>query len=304
MSEKVFRDTRTQIGILKSRGLVIKNASQAKRIIRKTNYYNLINGYKDPFILTTTPFEKYIPGTHLEELYALYEFDRKLRITTLEEILKVEKQVKTIIAYCFSKQHGHRDYLRFENFDTNGSSKFVQVSSLLSDLYKKIKLNEKDDAVQHYVDSKNYLPLWVLVNAISMGDMSKFFSNMLQSERDEVAKRIKWGIREKQLSTILYFLSSVRNRCAHDERLYCFHSHVSIGANNYHAYFHSKNKNGYFSVLIAFKMLLPREEYTAYQRKVEGLLNELNRQLKSIGISKIRAAMDLPSNWKKLSSLK
>lgn len=42
MSEKVFRDTRTQIGILKSRGLTIKNNKVAKRIIRKVNYYNLI----------------------------------------------------------------------------------------------------------------------------------------------------------------------------------------------------------------------------------------------------------------------
>lgn len=50
MPEKVFRDTRTQIGILRSRGVVIKNSKRAKDIIRRTNYYNLINGYKDPFL--------------------------------------------------------------------------------------------------------------------------------------------------------------------------------------------------------------------------------------------------------------
>lgn len=55
MSEKIFKDTRTQIGILKSRGVIIKNRKTAKQIIRTINYYNLINGYKEPFLQTTTP---------------------------------------------------------------------------------------------------------------------------------------------------------------------------------------------------------------------------------------------------------
>ena len=99
MAEKVFRDTRTQIGILKSRGLTIKNKRFAKYIIRKNNYYNLINGYKEPFLQIGTPYEKYIPGSSLEEIVALYEFDRKLRIITLEYILEIEKEIKSLISY-------------------------------------------------------------------------------------------------------------------------------------------------------------------------------------------------------------
>lgn len=143
MPEKCFRDTRIQIGILRCRGMIIKNKSFAKRVIRETNYYNLINGYKTPFILQTTPNERYLPGTRFEELYALYEFDRKLRIITLEEILKIEKRVKTLVAYCFSDNHGHRDYLRFENFDIQGADKFLQVSKLLSVYIRKLTLIKK-----------------------------------------------------------------------------------------------------------------------------------------------------------------
>ena len=69
MPEKVFRDTRIQIGILRSRGVVIKNPKRAKDIIRRTNYYNLINGYKDPFLQAKTPHEKYLPGTTIDEIY-------------------------------------------------------------------------------------------------------------------------------------------------------------------------------------------------------------------------------------------
>ena len=108
MSEKIFRDTRTQIGILKSRGVIIINKRTAKQLIRNTNYYNLINGYKEPFLQLNTVHEKYLPGTKLEEIYALYEFDRQLRIVTLEYILEIEKQVKSLISYCFSEVHGHK----------------------------------------------------------------------------------------------------------------------------------------------------------------------------------------------------
>lgn len=206
MGEKIFRDTRTQMGVLRSRGLIIKNRSRAKKIIRMVNYYNLINGYKDLFLQNVGTYEKYIEGTQFDEIYALYEFDRKLRIITLDYILEVEKMIKSQIAHTFSRKYGHKNYLRIENFDSQGLKKYAQVSDLLSNMYKKINMNiDKDLSISHYVNGKNYIPLWVLVNSISMGDVSKFYSNMHQAERDDVAKRVRWGIRENQLASCLFF---------------------------------------------------------------------------------------------------
>lgn len=281
MDEKIFRDTRMQIGILKSRGVIIKNKRIAKQLIRNTNYYNLINGYKEPFLQPNTSYEKYFPGTTFEEIYALYEFDRKLRIITLEYILEIEKQVKSLIACCFSKVHGHKNYLKLENFDTLGQKKYGQVCNLLSSLYKKISLNiDKDLSVSHYVSGKNYIPLWVLVNTLSMGDISKFYSNMVQRERNDVARRLKWGVKEHQLASCLFFLSTIRNRCAHDERLYSYLSYVDLCNNKYFHYFHkTSNTNNYFAVMVAFKMLLPTQRYQTYHKQIESLFNELSNQL-------------------------
>lgn len=305
MSEKIFRDTRTQIGILKSRGVIIINKRTAKQLIRNTNYYNLINGYKEPFLQLNTVHEKYLPGTKLEEIYALYEFDRQLRIVTLEYILEIEKQVKSLISYCFSEVHGHKNYLKLENFDTQGIRKYGQVCSLLSSLYKKISLNiDKDLSVSHYAKGKNYLLLWVLVNTLSMGDISKFYSNMIQQERDHVARRLKWGIRENQLASCLFFLSTIRNRCAHDERLYSYLSYVDLCNNNYFYYFHkTSDTNNYFAVMIAFKMLLPAKRYQTYHNQIENLFNELDKQLSTISVRKIRGIMGIPNNWRRLKTL-
>lgn len=306
MDEKIFRDTRTQIGILRSRGLVIKNTKFAKKIIRETNYYNLINGYKTPFLRKNTSYETYLNGTRFEELYALYEFDRKLRIVTLEVILKIEKQVKSLISYTFSKEYGHKDYLRYENFDTNGSKKYKQVSELLSQLYRKISDNiDKDLSVSHYVNGKNYIPLWVLVNTMSLGEISKFYVNMLQHDKNEVAKCMKWGVRENELSNCLFFLSSIRNRCAHDELLYCYNSYVNLINNKYFNYFRIAGaKNTYFAVMIVFKMLLNTREYNIYQKKIEVLLEELTGTLTTISVKKIQRIMGFPNNWRYLKTMK
>ena len=282
-----------------------KNKRIAKQLIRNTNYYNLINGYKEPFLQPNISYEKYFSGTTFEEIYALYEFDRKLRIITLEYILEIEKQVKSLIAYCFSKVHGHKNYLKLENFDTLGQNKYGQVCNLLSSLYKKISLNiDKDLSVSHYVSGKNYIPLWVLVNTLSMGDISKFYSNMVQRERNDVARRLKWGIREHQLASCLFFLSTIRNRCAHDERLYSYLSYVDLCNNKYFHYFHkSSNTNSYFAVMVAFKMLLSTQRYQTYHRQIESLFNELSNQLSTIPIKKIRGKMGLPNNWRRLKTL-
>lgn len=305
MDEKIFRDTRMQIGILKSRGVIIKNKRIAKQLIRNTNYYNLINGYKEPFLQLNTSYEKYFPGTTFEEIYALYEFDRKLRIITLEYILEIEKQVKSLIACCFSKVHGHKNYLKLENFDTLGQKKYGQVCNLLSSLYKKISLNiDKDLSVSHYVSGKNYIPLWVLVNTLSMGDISKFYSNMVQRERNDVARRLKWGVKEHQLASCLFFLSTIRNRCAHDERLYSYLSYVNLCNNKYFHYFHkTSNTNSYFAVMVAFKMLLSTQRYQTYHKQIESLFNELSSQLSTISIKKIRGKMGIPDNWRRLKTL-
>lgn len=306
MSEKIFMDTRIQIGILKSRGVVIKNKKWAKQTLRTLNYYNLINGYKEPFLQAGTAYEKYILGTTLEEIYALYEFDRNLRIITMEYILEVEKQAKSLIAYSFSKVHGHKNYLKLENFDIQGSPKYRHVCDLLSNLYHKISSNiDKDLSISHYVNGKNYIPLWVLVNSISLGDISKFYSNMLQKEREDVARRMKWGLRENQLASCLFFLSTFRNRCAHDERLYSFLSYANLCNNNYFNYFHitSNNTNNYFAVMIAFKMLLSTKRYNQYIYQVEKQFDKLSKNISTISTRKIRNIMGIPNNWRRLKTL-
>lgn len=94
---KVFKTTNSQLRILRSRGVNIKNGSRAKKILETENYYNIVNGYKDLFIdkTNTLPGEVYLPGTDFFEIYALYLFDREIRSIFLKYILEIENNIKT-----------------------------------------------------------------------------------------------------------------------------------------------------------------------------------------------------------------
>ena len=100
---------------------------------------------------------------------------------------------------------------------------------------------------------------------------------MLQHDRNEVAKRLRWGIRENQLASRPFFLSTIRNRCAHDERLYSYSSYTYLCGNNYFNYFRIINNT---------------------------IFNELSSKLTTIPISKIRSIMGFPNNWKRLKTLR
>lgn len=48
----------------------------------------------------------------------LSKFDGSMRIIYLENILKIENILKTLVAYYFSEEYGHDNYLKIDNFDT------------------------------------------------------------------------------------------------------------------------------------------------------------------------------------------
>ncbi len=95
--EKQFSIYSERVEILRERNMSIDNSSEEKILLNKYNYYNLINGYKDPFLYKgTSPNERYITGTRISELEALLKFDTSLRLLFLREILKIEEIIKKI----------------------------------------------------------------------------------------------------------------------------------------------------------------------------------------------------------------
>lgn len=114
--EKGFKTIDEQIEILKSRNIIVEDYNKIYKILTRNNYYYLINGYKDLFLDTTSESEKYIENTKIEEIYALYNFDKNIKINFLKYLLLIENEINTYIAYEFSKSYGHKNYLISKKF--------------------------------------------------------------------------------------------------------------------------------------------------------------------------------------------
>lgn len=313
---KVFATFNTQISILKSRGL--KVSRKTKTILMTENYYNVINGYKALFIdpQSVGNAERYRPGTHFNELYALYLFDRELRNIFLRRLLKIETHIKTKVAYEFSRQHGGGEatYTTAQNFQTvnrKGQKKFNEFLNGIKETLT--RQSDLHDAVRHYREEYNDVPLWVLVNVMEFGRISKFYSNMQLAERQAIAK--EYGIHEDEMRACLKYMSRFRNICAHEDKLFdkIQDDRTKIPSNRYHAALKiPKDKTGtycygikdVFALLICLKIFLPenkkRGEFSSTVKEIDNALERLNKKLKTITIDKVTEKMGFPKNWHNL----
>ena len=88
-NDKKLKDPKTyeeQLEILKSRGMIVGNDANALHILERTNYYRL-----SAYVLAYKQDDDcYKDGTSIENIYSLYEFDRRFRIILMAMLEQVE----------------------------------------------------------------------------------------------------------------------------------------------------------------------------------------------------------------------
>lgn len=326
--DKIYSSTNSQLRKLRSRGMIISNGSRAKRIIELENYYNLINGYKQPFLASSYngTDEKYLEGTKFDEVYALYLFDRELRNIFIRYILEIENNVKSVLAHEFAGKYGHDNYLKISNFDISvkkwekktAAQKLGEISDLISGLQHEIarQLSKNNPMMSHYMLEYGYVPLWVLVNTLTLGTLSTFYSYLKQKDQNDIGKHFL--LKPEEMSSFLQVLTIYRNACAHDERLYNLkalrrstkpnsirtmpiHRALGIPINS------SNNpvfgKNDLFAIVIVFKTMLPKKSFNKFFSALKKQMDELATSLTTISIHKIEQEMGFPSNWMDIKTL-
>lgn len=310
---KEFKTIDEQLDLLKSRNMTFNDEENAKKILLNNNYYNIINGYKDLF-LDINNKNNYKIGTTFEEVYSLYDFDRQLRNIFLEYILKIENSMRALIAYYFSQVYGNDNYLKLDNFETfnktnikpeNKQKQVKHIQNLLGNVNKNIANNVNNKYIGHYITTYGFIPLWVLVNILSFGDICNFYKLMKQKERIQVSK--SFNIAEFDLTSFLNILSKTRNLCAHGERLYNyeFPAFTSINDTRYHSTLNlpQKNqrytigKNDLYAVVIVLKLLLNEEDYKKFHSKLFSRIMSIQSKLKTITLTDVLNAMNFPNNW-------
>lgn len=219
---KPFMTYDQQIQKLKDKHLVIPKETAAKEMLRLNSYFALITGYKNLFKNPTT--KDYRDGTTFGDIVALYEFDAQLRELTLRHLLHVERHIRSSLSYAFCDKYGEQQsaYLDPNNYDLHPRNNTSQVNKLIT-RYLKPLLDKRTEHlyIEHYKHQHQNVPLWVLINALTFGTISKMYQYSTSDIQASISKEFE-GINEGQLRQILQVLTDFRNVCAHNERLFSF----------------------------------------------------------------------------------
>lgn len=234
--DKPFKTIEEQVELLEARGVATDD--DTPEVLLREGYYSVVNGYKAPFIdkekTESAKDDRYLPGTSFADIYALFMFDRELRMLFFKYFAIAEEALKTASAYCFSEAHiGEKEpYLDASNYDTSPN----QIGLLLSDFNtalgrKPHRKPKRKLYLEHYSKNHDEVPIWVLMKYLTLGQAFKFYCFQPESIRNEIAKAFSSlyandhekpiRISPRRLRLAYDHIKDFRNICAHDERFYC-----------------------------------------------------------------------------------
>lgn len=284
MSEKKFITFSDQVEWLQNKKhLIVSDSNYAEDTLKHIGYFPLIGGYKHLFRIPLT--KKYKDGTFFEEIVALYEFDNELRELFFKYLLQIERHLRSLMSYYFSECYGELQsaYLDPDNFN-NSRRNHQTIARLIATLRRAVSTTDYQ-YINYYRDTYANIPLWVLINLLTFGNLSKMYKVFPQSLQSKVCKN--FGIiNRKQMEQFLSVLTKFRNVCAHGERLFTYrtkdnisdlplHRKLSIPMNGIQ---YQYGKNDLFAVVIAFRYLITDKDFRIFKRKLSIIIDRFSEK--------------------------
>lgn len=226
-----FKSTDGLMRHLRSNGITISGGKQ-KRQLLNTGYFHGYKGYR--FFKDAS---NRLPFTSYEEVYATIQYDSKLKALFYGKIMFIETAVKSISLECILKEANSENIQTIYDKVVSGFKNAPSGATL--DEKKKAqrnKLNLQDNVqgylaraykennpkITHFYNNMGYsgVPIWALVEIMTLGDFGFLLSCLTLSTRDAISKKIGFGLRNDTWRELvykyLYTLKDLRNAIAHN----------------------------------------------------------------------------------------
>lgn len=94
---------------------------------------------------------KYKANVAIEDIYALYCFDDKLRALILRYVLKIEKHIKSLISYSFCEEYeeDQSQYMNVTNFNYTDKMQ-EEINKLVNKISSLINYPKKHMAMSQF----------------------------------------------------------------------------------------------------------------------------------------------------------
>ena len=281
-SPKTFTD---QIGILASRKLIIRDKTDAEEFFKHNNYYR-VSAYFRPYYKVNNGViqDEFKNWVTLEHVRNLYSFDSELRRMIVPILERVEVAFRTHLAYYFAHNKGSLAYLDSTNFyDAHSHNKLV---TNINDVTK----YPKDEFIKHYKKEYNdQYPIWVIIEALSFGNLSKFYSNMITADKTQLCNTFYKGTHHDQIKNWMECMVVLRNICAHHGRVFN-RSMTKPNFRNRNFIIQPGYENRIYSMLLIMKTLIDDDKMWNH------FVYELRYIMDKYGFTH-HQAMGLPSGW-------
>lgn len=205
-----------QLQKLKDRGLIVPDDATALRYLSNISYYRL-RAYTYPYQDNKHPEQPFVGSVSIEDILALYTFDRKLRLLVFDAVEKIEVALRTQIIYHWSMTYGSHWHLDQDLYKDRG--KFIKH---LASLQKEID-RSNETFIDHYkgkYTQPEEPPCWMSLEVTSIGLLSLLFQN-LKSCPEKKAVTHHFGLLGAEiLENWMHNFCQIRNICAHHGRLW------------------------------------------------------------------------------------
>lgn len=198
---------------LRSKGLnTLGQRDRALKALEFIGYFRLLI-YMRP--LQDDATKRFYPGVKFDDILAIYDFDRRLRLTCLDAIERIEVAFRAAIinAMANDKACGPHFYLNAIHFNKRDEHlAFIKVV---------MSLNNKNLSIKHYYEKYNTPftpPIWTVLEALTIGQLSKLLAGLHLDHRKNVAAY--FGYDESVICSWLKSITLLRNSSAHHGRLW------------------------------------------------------------------------------------
>jgi abortive infection bacteriophage resistance protein len=206
-----------QITLLLSRGLIINDETAAEELLKNISYYRLA-GYWWPMQIDKVN-HVFKPNSTFENLIAIYNFDRELRILVFDAIERIEIAFRTKLIYYLSHEISPWWFEDSVNFKDA-----VEHTETLQAIDRELNQSKEVFIKEHYkkysTDTRRP-PAWKTLEVASFGNISKLYGNLLNSMKAKDVIAAEMGtVNHTYLPSWLQSITQIRNICAHHGRLW------------------------------------------------------------------------------------
>lgn len=226
-----------QLALLKERGLLVDDELAALDSLSRIGYYRL-SGYWYPLRAIDSSqsnyhnnpirSDRFLPNSRFEDVVNFYVFDKKLRLLAMDALERIEMAIRVDVAHVL----GEKDVCAHQNPSClhgnfakktikNGINKQKTEHQVWLERYQVMMLRARRESfvAHHHQKYNGRLPIWVAIEVLDFGLLSRLFKGMTYADKNHVAH--KYGLSDGDtLAKWLRSLNFIRNVSAHHSRLW------------------------------------------------------------------------------------